>query len=73
MTPNAIKVKIGTRSAKVFPLLRRRPKGHLLPASRDVPKPGEVFYIVGSFGVPLALRCTDIKPDLGPLYYAEKV
>ena len=73
VTPNAITVKIGTQAAKVLPLLRRRPKGHLLPASRDVPKVGEVFYVVGSFGVPIALRCTEIKPDIGPVYFAEKV
>ena len=72
MTPNAILVKVGTQAAKTMLLLRRRPKGHLLPASRGVPKAGEVFYVVGSFGVPLALRCTEIKPDIGPLYYAEK-
>ena len=50
----------------------RRPQGYAFPAPSDVPKVGEVFYVVGSFGVPIALRCTEIKPDIGPLYYAEK-
>ena len=72
MTPNAIKVKVGTHTAEPMRLLRRRPKGHLLPASRGVPKAGDVFYVLDRWGVAICLRCTDVKPTIGPLYFAEK-
>ena len=38
-----------------------------------VPKVGEVFYVLDRWGVAICLRCTDVKPAIGPLYFAEKV
>lgn len=69
---NTILVKVGTQAASPLMMTSRRPQGYAFPAPSDVPKAGEVFYVIGPYGAPIALRCTEIKPDIGPLYYAEK-
>lgn len=70
--PFAIYVKIGTHPAEYRTLCKRRPKGGSVPALRRAPRVGELFYVACRWGgAPLLLRCTEIKPALGPLYYAE--
>ncbi len=71
-TPNAIRVKIGTLPAKWARLVKRRPRRGLVPAIRRAPEVGELFYVMDTFDTPVLLRCDLIKPDLGPLYYAER-
>lgn len=72
--PFAIRVKIGTHPAEYRTLYKRRPRGGSRPALRRAPMVGEFFYVACRWGArPIMLRCTDIKPELGPLYYAERM
>lgn len=70
---NALRVKVGTMPAQMMRLVKRRPRRGIMPARRTAPDVGDYFYVAGAHGAVLSLRCTEIKPDLGPLYYAEKV
>lgn len=44
---NTILVKVGTQTASPLMMTSRRPQGYAFPAPSDVPKAGEVFYVIG--------------------------